>query len=60
MKASQVTVNNVYCCVYTVPSGCYGVPDEETTNEEAQSDDSSVSTVPWFCDACKAGVNDPV
>lgn len=31
---------------------CYGVPDTSSLSSDA----SSASTEPWFCDACKAGV----
>ena len=38
-------------------SGCYGVPQEEEIVRDDNSDLSSFTTVPWFCDACKAGVS---
>ena len=37
--------------------GCYGVPEDEDTTRDDCSDLSSFTTVPWFCDACKAGIN---
>ena len=37
---------------YLVVSGCYGISD----NQSLASTESSASTEPWFCDACKAGV----
>ena len=40
-------------------SGCYGVPEDDSFKDD-HSDESSISTVPWFCDACKAGVENPV
>lgn len=36
------------CCVV----GCYGISEAQS----AASTESSASTEPWFCDACKAGV----
>lgn len=42
-------------CGVTVHEGCYGVSD--VTSESSTV--SSASTEPWFCEACKAGVNDP-
>lgn len=42
------------CCSITVHESCYGLinPNEET--ESLNSDASSNTTEPWFCDACKA------
>ena len=37
---------------YLVISGCYGISDIQSL----ASTESSASTEPWFCDACKAGV----
>lgn len=37
-------------------TGCYGVPEEDSIDED-RSDLSSFTTVPWFCDACKAGID---
>ena len=45
-------------CDWLACAGCYGVPEEDV-EDEGRSDLSSFTTVPWFCDACKAGV-DPV
>ncbi|XP_049279631.1 PHD finger protein 14 isoform X2 [Anopheles funestus] len=42
-------------CGVTVHEGCYGV--SECTS--ISSTISSCSTEPWFCDACKAGVENP-
>uniref|UniRef100_A0AAG5DUX8 PHD finger protein 14 n=1 Tax=Anopheles atroparvus TaxID=41427 RepID=A0AAG5DUX8_ANOAO len=42
-------------CGVTVHEGCYGV--SECTS--ISSTTSSCSTEPWFCDACKAGVENP-
>uniref|UniRef100_A0A182K5S6 PHD finger protein 14 n=1 Tax=Anopheles christyi TaxID=43041 RepID=A0A182K5S6_9DIPT len=42
-------------CGVTVHEGCYGV--SECTS--VTSTISSCSTEPWFCDACKAGVENP-
>ena len=39
-------------CGVTVHEGCYGVVDTQSI----ASTESSASTEPWFCDACKAGV----
>lgn len=39
-------------CGVSVHEGCYGISD----NQSAASTESSASTEPWFCDACKAGV----
>ncbi|KAK6182171.1 hypothetical protein SNE40_009912 [Patella caerulea] len=39
-------------CGASVHEGCYGISDFQSTT----STDSSASTEPWFCDACKAGV----
>lgn len=43
-------------CGVSVHEGCYGISDVDS---EA-STTSSCSTEPWFCDACRAGVNNPV
>lgn len=39
-------------CGVAVHEGCYGISDTQS----AASTESSASTEPWFCDACKAGV----
>ena len=39
-------------CGVAVHEGCYGISD----NQSIASTESSASTEPWFCDACKAGV----
>ncbi|KAL4228609.1 PHD finger protein 14 [Mactra antiquata] len=39
-------------CGVAVHEGCYGISD----NQSVASTESSASTEPWFCDACKAGV----
>ncbi|CAH0778308.1 unnamed protein product [Bemisia tabaci] len=44
------------CCGVTVHEGCYGVPDATSVS----SSHSSCSTEPWFCEACQAGVDNPV
>ena len=36
--------------------GCYGVPDDAGAGDD-KSSVSSFTTIPWFCDTCKAGVN---
>jgi hypothetical protein len=48
-------------CGWSVHEGCYGVPDDTEDNEVdgTASDVSSFSTTPWFCDSCRAGVNNP-
>ena len=46
---------DMYACT-CMSSGCYGVPEEDGVDED-RSDLSSFTTVPWFCDACKAGVD---
>ncbi|KAG8325521.1 PHD finger protein 14 [Homalodisca vitripennis] len=42
-------------CGVTVHEGCYGVSE----NDSISSTVSSCSTMPWFCEACRAGVDDP-
>lgn len=42
-------------CGVTVHEGCYGVQDSDSVC----STDSPTPTTPWFCDACKAGQDDP-
>ncbi|XP_046570377.1 PHD finger protein 14-like isoform X6 [Haliotis rubra] len=39
-------------CGVSVHEGCYGISESQS----AASTESSASTEPWFCDACKAGV----
>ena len=39
-------------CGVAVHEGCYGISD----NQSVASTESSASTEPWYCDACKAGV----
>lgn len=48
------------CCGIAVHEGCYGVPDDEGEDQDTKSDISSFTTIPWFCDPCKAGVKSPV
>lgn len=43
-------------CGVTVHEGCYGVSESVSVSSTV----SSCSTEPWFCEACKAGVPDPV
>lgn len=43
-------------CGVTVHEGCYGVSD----NASVSSTVSSCSTEPWFCEACRAGVTNPI
>lgn len=43
------------CQLTSCPLGCYGVPEQEDIRED-RSDLSSFTTVPWFCDTCKAGI----
>uniref|UniRef100_A0A1B6M4F6 PHD finger protein 14 n=1 Tax=Graphocephala atropunctata TaxID=36148 RepID=A0A1B6M4F6_9HEMI len=43
-------------CGVTVHEGCYGVSE----NDSVSSTVSSCSTMPWFCEACRAGVDDPI
>lgn len=38
---------------FPFPLGCYGISESHST----ASTESSASTEPWFCDACKAGVS---
>ena len=48
-------------CSITVHENCYGVDEAVVEdNESVHSTLSSASTEPWFCDACQAGVRDPV
>ncbi|XP_059615113.1 PHD finger protein 14 isoform X2 [Phlebotomus argentipes] len=42
-------------CGVTVHEGCYGVNDTASLSSTV----SSCSTEPWFCEACKAGAQDP-
>lgn len=42
--------------LFHVCKGCYGVPEEEGAGDD-KSSLSSFTTIPWFCDACKAGVD---
>ncbi|XP_022181600.1 PHD finger protein 14-like isoform X2 [Myzus persicae] len=42
-------------CGITVHESCYGVQDSESVNSSI----SSYSTEPWFCEACKAGIQNP-
>lgn len=35
--------------------GCYGVQDSDSVC----STDSPCPTTPWFCDSCKAGLDNP-
>ncbi|XP_037952358.1 PHD finger protein 14 [Teleopsis dalmanni] len=42
-------------CGVSVHEGCYGVSD----NVSISSTNSTCSTEPWFCEACRAGVSDP-
>ena len=42
-------------CRVSVHEGCYGISDSISVSSTV----SSCSTEPWFCDACKAGVDDP-
>lgn len=40
--------------------GCYGVPEKSDDEaDDARSDLSSEVTTPWFCDSCRAGVDQP-
>lgn len=39
-------------CGVSVHEGCYGISESQSI----ASTESSASTEPWFCDACKAGV----
>lgn len=43
-------------CGVSVHEGCYGVSD----NVSISSTNSTCSTEPWFCEACRAGVSEPV
>jgi hypothetical protein len=43
-------------CGTSVHEGCYGVPEDAAGGAE-KSSVSSFTTIPWFCDACKAGVD---
>ncbi|XP_014254855.1 PHD finger protein 14 isoform X4 [Cimex lectularius] len=54
---SDATNEIIECdnCSVTVHEGCYGVQD----NDSVCSTDSPCPTTPWFCDACKAGLDDP-
>lgn len=41
-------------CGILVHEGCYGTIEEDIQSD--QSELSTESTEPWFCDSCKAGV----
>ncbi|XP_011193542.2 PHD finger protein 14 [Zeugodacus cucurbitae] len=43
-------------CGVSVHEGCYGVND----NVSISSTNSTCSTEPWFCEACRAGVSEPI
>ncbi|XP_017769411.1 PREDICTED: PHD finger protein 14 isoform X2 [Nicrophorus vespilloides] len=43
-------------CGVTVHEACYGISDSNSL----ASTDSLSPTTPWFCEACKAGVQNPV
>lgn len=43
-------------CGISVHEGCYGISDSNSVSSTV----SSCSTEPWFCEACKAHVDDPV
>ncbi|KAK7862502.1 hypothetical protein R5R35_005924 [Gryllus longicercus] len=43
-------------CGVTVHEGCYGVSDTASVSSTV----SSCSTEPWFCEACRAGVTNPI
>ncbi|CAH1126350.1 unnamed protein product [Ceutorhynchus assimilis] len=43
-------------CGATVHEGCYGISDSNSL----ASTNSLAPTAPWFCEACRAGVKDPV
>lgn len=69
ISLSCLTCKLVYCQVFHVVqsptkqqfyllSGCYG--ENLSDNESVSSVETDSSTEPWFCDACKAGVNNPV
>lgn len=43
-------------CGISVHEGCYGISDSTSVSSTV----SSCSTEPWFCEACKANISDPV
>lgn len=43
-------------CGISVHEGCYGISDSNSVSSTV----SSCSTEPWFCEACKANVDEPV
>ncbi len=47
------TIKEYPTMLYNV--GCYGVPEEDGVDQN-RSSLSSYTTIPWFCDACKAGL----
>ena len=49
-------IYNVISCDCHMHTGCYGVPEEDGV-DDGRSSLSSFTTVPWFCDACKAGID---
>ncbi|KAK9512080.1 hypothetical protein O3M35_000588 [Rhynocoris fuscipes] len=54
---SDATNEIIECdnCGVTVHEGCYGVQDSDSVC----STDSPCPTTPWFCDSCKAGLDNP-
>ncbi|RZF46227.1 hypothetical protein LSTR_LSTR010889 [Laodelphax striatellus] len=54
---SDATNEIVECdgCGVTVHEGCYGVSETDSFSSSV----SSCSTMPWFCEACRAGVDNP-
>ncbi|KAL1140936.1 hypothetical protein AAG570_000864, partial [Ranatra chinensis] len=56
-ERSDATNEIIECdsCGVTVHEGCYGVQDCDSVC----STDSPCPTTPWFCDACKAGIEVP-
>ena len=54
MRSHEITWLSHDC--HLTSAGCYGVPEDDGV-DDSRSDLSSFTTVPWFCDTCKAGVS---
>jgi hypothetical protein len=45
-------------CGISVHEGCYGVPQTDASQADAASEVSAASTEPWFCEPCRAGLQE--
>lgn len=55
-KCCSLYCSSLFNTICDFISECYGMSDSDSL----ASVDSSNPDLPWFCDACRAGVNDPV